>query len=114
MCLKKLNSPLAMSLVKSFKKDNVKNIATSKSDFNYDSNFTFYKFYKRYVEFEEIPLDSKYDWIKEFSKLLIKFKVLKTKNPKTQLKKERIMKNLMSFTKNITMFTKMIMTTLMG
>ena len=54
MCLKKLNFPLAMSLIKSFKKDNVNNIAKSKIDFNYDSNFTFYKFYKRYIELKEL------------------------------------------------------------
>ena len=50
-----------MSFSKSFKKDNVKNIAKSesKSDFNYDANHTFYDFYKGYDEFEEISLDSK-------------------------------------------------------
>ena len=44
-------SPLGMSLSRSFKKDNVKNIATSKSDFNYDNKYRFYRFYKRYDEF---------------------------------------------------------------
>ena len=53
-----------MSLSKSFKKDNVKNIAKTKSDFNYDNKYRFYKFYKRYGEFEEMSLDSKYNWIK--------------------------------------------------
>ena len=57
-------SPLGMSLSKSFKKDNVKNIAKTKSDFNYDNKYRFYKFYKRYGEFEEMSLDSKYNWIK--------------------------------------------------
>ena len=47
-----------------------------------------------YDEFEEMSLDSKYNRKKEFNKLLIKFKALKPKNPKTQLKKERIMKNI--------------------
>ena len=56
------------------------------SDFNYDSNYKFYKFYKRYYEFEEMLLDSKYNRIKEFNKLLIKFKAVKPKN--------RIMKNV--------------------
>ena len=41
-----------------------------------------------------MSLDSKYNRKKEFNKLLIKFKALKPKNPKTQLKKERIMKNV--------------------
>ena len=56
--------PQGMSLSKSFKKDNVKNIAKTKSDFNYDNKYRFYKFYKRYGEFEEMSLDSKYNWIK--------------------------------------------------
>ena len=46
------NSPFGMSLSKSFNKDNVKDIANKDSDFNYDSNYTFYKFYKGYDEFE--------------------------------------------------------------
>ena len=80
-----------MSLSKSFKKGNVKNIANRESDFNYDSN---YKFYKTYDEVEEMSLDSKHNRIKEFNNLLIKLKALKSGNPKTQLKKERIMKNV--------------------
>ena len=104
-------SPLGMSLSKSFKKDNVKNIAKSESDFNYDSNYSFYKFYKRYDEFEEMSLDSKYNRIREFKKLL---KNLRPKNLKTQLKKERIMKMLASFTKNNTKLIKMIMTMMMS
>ena len=55
-------------------------------------NFT--KFYKGYDEFEEMSLDSKYNSIKEFSKLLIKFKALWRKISKTQLRKERIMENV--------------------
>ena len=87
-------SPLGMSLSKSFKKDNVKNIAKSESNFNYDTNYNVYRFYKVYDEFQEMSLDSKYNMIKEFNKLLIKFKAFKPKNPKTQLKKEWIMKNV--------------------
>ena len=37
-------SPLGMSLSKSFKKNNVKNIANRDSDFNYDSNYKLYNF----------------------------------------------------------------------
>ena len=103
-----------MTLSKSFKKDNVKNIVNSKSDFNYDSNYNFYKFHKSYDEFEEMSLDSKYNRIREFKKLLAKFKNLRPENLKTQLKKKRIMKMLTSFTKNITMLTKMIMTMMMS
>ena len=41
-----------------------------------------------------MSLDSKHNRIKEFNKLLIKLKALKSRNPKTQLKKEQIMKNV--------------------
>ena len=77
-----------------FEKDEVKSIAKSKNDFNYDSNDTFYKFYKEYDEFEEMSIDSKYNRMKEFNKVLIGFKSVKTKKAKTPLRKERIMKNL--------------------
>ena len=63
------------------------------SDFNYDRNFRFYIFFKGYDEFKEMSLDSKYNRVKEFNKLLTNFKALRLKNPKTQLKEERIMKN---------------------
>ena len=87
-------SPLGMSLSKSFKKDSVKNTANIESDFNYDSNYKFYRFYKQHGDFEEMSRDSKYNRIKELKKLLITFKGLKPENPKTLLKKERIMKNI--------------------
>ena len=44
-------SPLGMSLSKAFKKDKAKSSAKSESDFNYDSNYRFYRFYKQYDEF---------------------------------------------------------------
>ena len=39
-------------------------------------------------------LDSKYNKMKEFNKLLISFKSVKTKKTETKLKKEQIMKNV--------------------
>ena len=90
-------SPLAMSLSKSFKKDNFKNIAKSESDFNYDANYKFFGLYKQYDEFEEMSLDFKYNRINEFNKRLNKFKALKPIKPETQLKKGRIMKNVGEF-----------------
>ena len=93
-------SPLGMSLSKSFKKDNVKNIANRESDFNYDSKHSFYRFYKEHNEFEEMSLDCKYNKMKKFTNLLTIFKNLKRKNPKTRLKKERIMKNVDELYKN--------------
>ena len=76
-----------MSLSNSFKKDNVKNIVNRESDFNYDSNYKFDKFYKQHDEFEEMSLDFKYNRIKEFNKLLIKFKALKPKKTKNTTQK---------------------------
>ena len=87
-------SPLGMSLSKSFKKDNVKNIANRESDFNYDGKYKFYRFSKQYDEFEEMSLDSKHKKMKEFKRLLNNFKNLKPIKQETQLKKERIMKNV--------------------
>ena len=87
-------SPLGMSLSKSFKKDNVKNIANRESDFDYDGKYKFYRFYKQYDEFEEMSLDSKHNKMKEFKRLLNNFKNLKLKKQETQLKKERIMKKV--------------------
>ena len=87
-------SPLGMSLSKSFKKDNVKNIANRESDFNCDSKNSFYRFYKEYNEFEKMSLDSKYNKMKTFTNFLTIFKNLKPKNSKTRLKKEQIIKNV--------------------
>ena len=87
-------SPLGMSLSKSFKKDNVKNIANRESDFNYDSKYKFSRFYKQYDEYEEMSLDSKHNKMKEFKKLLNNFKNLNSIKQETRLKKERIMKNV--------------------
>ena len=85
-------SPLGMSLSQAFKKDDVKSITKSKSDF--------FKFYKSYDEFKEMSLDSKYNRMKDFNKLFISFKSLKTKKTETELKKERIMKNIDELYKN--------------
>ena len=41
-----------------------------------------------------MSLDSKHDRIKEFNKFLTNFKGLRPKNPKMQLKKEWIIKNV--------------------
>ena len=80
-------SPLGMSLSKSFKKDNVKNIANRECHFNYDSKHSFYRFYKECNEFEENSQDSKYKKIKKNNNnLLTIFKNLKPKNSKTLIK----------------------------
>ena len=88
------NSPLGTSLSKSFKKDNVEDIANRESDFNYDSRHSFYRFYKEYNEFEEMSLDSKCNKMQKITNFFTIFKNLMPKNSKTQLKKERIIKNV--------------------
>ena len=92
-------SPLGMSFSKAFEKDKSKSGARSQSDFNYDKKHALYKFYKGYDEFEEMSLHSKYNRMKKFNKLLTSFQAARTKNPKTQLKKERLMENIEKFYK---------------
>ena len=83
-------SPLGMSLGKSFKKDNVKHIAKSESDFNYDGKYKFYRFYKQHDEFGEMSLDSKHNKMEEFKRLLNNFKNFKLIKQETQLKKSEL------------------------
>ena len=83
-----------MSLNRAFKKDDVKSVAKSSSDFNYDSNHNFFEFYKIIDEFKNMSLGSKYIILKNFNKRLIKFKVVKPTKSETQLKKEQILKNV--------------------
>ena len=80
-----------MSRSEVFKKDEVKRVPKIMSDFNYNSNHTFYRFYKEYDEFEGISTESNYDKMKDFNKLLIKFKSLKTRKTETQFEKERML-----------------------
>ena len=70
------------------------NRESDESDFNYDSKHSFYRFYKEYNEFEEMSLDSKYNKMKKFSNLFTIFRNLKPKKTETQLKTERVMKNV--------------------
>ena len=107
-------SPLGMALSKSFKKDVVKNIENKESDFNYGGKYKFYIFYKQYDEFEEISLDFKNNNMKEFRRLLNKFKNLIPMKQETQLKKKRIMTNVDKLYEKSTIFTKVIMTIIMS
>ena len=79
-------SPLGMSFSKAFEKDKAKSGTISESDFNYNSIHKFYEFYKKYGEFEEMPLGSKYKKINNFKK--------NPEKTETQKKKERIIKNV--------------------
>ena len=79
-----------MSLSKAFKKDEGKRVAKSKSDFNYNSKYAFYRFYKGHDEFEEMSLSSKYYKMKEFNKFRISFKNLRTKKQKHNSKRSEL------------------------
>ena len=57
----------------------VKGVTKIMSDFNFDSNHAFFKFYKGCDELKEMPLDSKHNRLKDFNRFLIVFKNLKTK-----------------------------------
>ena len=83
-------SPLGMSLNKAFKKDKVKSVTKSMSDFNYDNNYPFFKFYKGYDEFKEMSLDSKYNRMKEFINFLSTLKVSKQQQQQQQQNRNRI------------------------
>ena len=84
---------MGISFSKAFGKDKAKSGAKSESDFNYDNNHRFYKFYKGYDEFEDMSLDSKYSRMKKkIINVLLTLKILDRKIPK-QLKKEGIMKD---------------------
>ena len=83
-----------MTLNEAFKKDEVKGVAKSKSDLNYDSNHTFFEFSKKTDELKDMLLGSKYTIMKNFNKRLIKFKNVKPIKLETRLKKERIIKNI--------------------
>ena len=59
---------------------------------------------------KEMSLDSTYNRMKEFNKLLISFKALKTtKKKKNNSKRSQLRKMSTSFTKSITMPIKVIM-----
>ena len=87
-------SPLGMTLSKSFKKCIVENIANKESEFNYDGKHEFYIFYKQYDEFEEMSLDFKQEKMKELKRLVNNIKIFLPMKEETQIKKERIMKNV--------------------
>ena len=91
-----------MSISKAFKKDEVKNVAKSKSGFNYDKKHTFYRFYKYDDEFKDMSLDSKYNSMKEFNKLFISYEAFKIgKREKHNSKKSELRKMSTSFAKSI-------------
>ena len=92
-------SPLGTSF-SALKKDGAENVAKSESDFNYDSNHKFFSFYRGLNDFKNMSLDPKHNKMKNFKTLLDKFKEVKTKQPDTKAKKERILKNVIKLYNN--------------
>ena len=63
----------------------------SKSYLIYSSKHSFYKCSRKTKRFDDLSLKSKYFSLPEFSKLLNKFKELKTIQQKTEMKKTKCM-----------------------
>ena len=75
--LKKLNLSIlhwVRHLVKHLKKIRLKFLLRAKVILIITANMLFTDFYKGYNELKEVPLDSEYNKVKEFNKLLIVFK----------------------------------------
>ena len=65
----------------------------NESDYNYDNNFAFYKFYKDFQNFKDRSLESKYSDISKFYKALSEFKNNKKSTDETQQRKNRVIKD---------------------
>ena len=61
---------------------------------NYDNNFDFYKFYRDFQNFKDRSLESKYNDISNFYKILNKFKNHKTNTDNTQHRKNKVINNV--------------------
>ena len=67
----------------------------SEINYNYDSQYTFYGFYRNFQKFKRMPLPSKHDEISNFYKLLNVFiNTHKATNIKTKYRKDKIIKNV--------------------
>ena len=71
-----------------------------KSNYNYDNNFAFYKFYRNFQNFKDRSLESKYNDISNFYKTLNEFKNHKINTDETQQRKNKIMNNIVKLYNN--------------
>ena len=72
--------------------------AKSQSDFNYDSKYTFHKFYRDSEKFDKmVSLNTKRAELKELHKLVSDFKNHKPVTIETNNRKNRIMNNINQF-----------------
>ena len=83
-------------LLKAFSSANkVSKAAKNKSDFNYDSRYGFYNFYRVFEKFKRTSLGSKYDEINKFYTLLYVFiNTNKAATTKPKNRKNEIMSNV--------------------
>ena len=78
----------------------------NESDYNYDNNFTFYKFYRDFQNFKDRSLESKYNDISKFYKILNEFKNHKTNTDETQQRKNKVINNAVTLYNNYFDFYK--------
>ena len=71
----------------------VSKAAKNESDFNYDSNYAFYDFYRGFKNFKK-SLGSKYDEINDFYMILSNFNNHKPTTNKTNNRTDRILNNV--------------------
>ena len=72
----------------------------NESDYNYDNNFAFYKFYRDFQNFKDRSLESKYNDISKFYSALNEFKNHKTNTDETQQRKNRVINNAVELYNN--------------
>ena len=72
----------------------------NESDYNYDNNFAFYKFYRDLQSFKDRSPESKYNDISKFYRVLNEFKNHKTNTEETQQRKNRIINNAVTLYNN--------------
>ena len=65
----------------------------NESEYNYDNNFAFYKFYRDFQNFKGRSPESKYNDISKFCRALNEFKNHKTNTDEAQQRKNRVINN---------------------
>ena len=70
------------------------------SDYNYNNNFAFYKFYRDFHNFKDRSLESKYNDISNFYKTLNEFKNHKRNTNETQQHKNKVINNVLKLYNN--------------
>ena len=76
------------------------NYIKNKSDYNYDNNFAFYRFYIDFQNFKDRSLESKYNNISKFYRALNEFKNHKTNTHETEKRKNKVINNTVTLYNN--------------